>query len=643
MCGISGIYHYGSSKNIDEHTLTKMRDTLLHRGPDDAGNYISPDRKVGLGSRRLKIIDLTEAGHMPMKSETRNIWITYNGEIYNFKELRSELQKRGYIFRSQTDTEVILASYLEYGYDCVKHFNGMFAFAIWDEKKHILFAARDHIGIKPFYYAVQNGTFYFGSEIKAILANPDFKKELDLHGLSLYFTFSATPAPHTLFKNVKKLKPAHYLLIKENGAIEEREYWNPLASKSKFQISNSKNAETYYVERVREILRDSIKKQMVSDVPFGCFLSGGIDSSTNAALMTEALGRPVETFSVGSNYENYNEFSWSRKMAEFLKTKPHEAIVDEPHLREFLEILPRHLEDLNGDYICFPMYYLSKMTRQAGVIVIQVGEGSDEIFAGYGTYLKAANLYQNVWRPLLLLPTFISRTFYTILRAFPGNSLDFHREYLRRLSARQEPFWSLAVAFSDYQKERLLTEQFKRAVPLSVSYDFVNKEYDDARTRKPNIQYLNLISYLDVRHRLPELLLNRADKMTMAHSIEGRVPFLDTRLVELAINMPADVKTKNNETKYILKRAVSGIIPDDIIFRKKQGFSTPLNEWLNLTHPLAKEIINGIFSSRFKETGILNYDYVRDFVNANRYRDNAHIFRLWNLIILSRWYDYWFG
>jgi len=639
MCGINGIYNFNNSKKVQEDTLIKMRDTLIHRGPDDAGIYISDDEKVGLGTRRLKIIDLSSAGHMPMavKSQKDNVWITYNGEIYNFLELKNDLEKKGYKFKSKTDTEVILNSYLEYGPDCVKTFNGMFAFAIWDETKRMLFCARDHLGIKPFYYASIAGTFYFGSEIKAILANPDIKKELNEEGLSYYLTFSCLPSPQTMFSGIKKLAPAHYLIIKPNVEIEEKEYWNPVKKTSEIK------SEEFYISEVRRLLRDSIKLQMVSDVPFGCFLSGGIDSSTNAALMTEALNKPVETFSVGSAmFEKYNEFQYSRQMAKFLGAKTHEILIGEKHMEEFLSKFAYYSDDLNGDQVCLPLYFLAKLTRESGVIVIQIGEGSDEIFAGYDTYLQAVNLYESWWKWLEKFPQSFKKFSFNVSKILKHPYFDFSKGYLQRLAFHQEPFWGIAVAFSDYQKEFLLLPEFKKRISLETTYAAVKNYYDELKYIDNQADFLKKITYLEIKHRLPELLLMRADKMTMAHSVESRVPFLDKRLVELALQMPENIKLKNNTTKYILKKAVEGIIPDEIIWRKKQGFATSMSEWLKPNSPISNRLIQIILSSKLKERKIFDYDYIKKLIYSHQHQKVEQNFRLWNLITLSLWYDYWF-
>ena len=640
MCGINGVFYYNNSKNAIESEIVKMRESLKHRGPDGAGFFISKNKKVGFGHRRLAIIDLSPAGAQPMANADGTIWITFNGEIYNFQELRKELGGK-YTFKSKTDTETIIYAYEEYGFDCVKKFNGMFAFAIWDERKQIIFAARDHIGIKPFYYAIQNGAFYFGSEIKAILAHPDFKKELNEEGISHYLTFGSAPAPFTLFKDIRKLPAAYYLIIK-NGIVEEKEYWNPMCSNYKLQITNYKNAEEYFVNETRQLLNDSIKRQMVSDVPFGCFLSGGIDSSTNAALMSKAIGKPVETFSIGYEMNDLNEFAYSRKTTEFINNNPHEIIVREKDLLDFLPQYAYHADDPNSDPVCFPLFWLSKFTKENGVTVVQIGEGADEIFAGYDVYLKAKRLYDRYWRQMEKFPQIAKKLLENISKLAIHPSLYRSREYLQRLAQNQEPFWGIAIAFGGVQKNKLITAEFKRALTIT-NYEIIEHYYNELKKNDNVADFLKRITYLELKHRLPEFLLARADKMTMAHSVEGRVPFLDARLVELAFNMPTNIKIKNNEPKYILKKAVEGIIPQEIINRKKQGFSTPIGLWLKEESKISDELTNVIFNSKLKNLGVLNYDYIRKIISDHQNNKVDNTFRIWNLITLSLWYDYWFA
>ncbi len=617
MCGIAGIYDTTGKHPVREADLTRMRNTLSYRGPDGAGNYISPDGRVGLGHRRLAIIDLSEAGAQPMTyrglgASDHGLTITFNGEVYNFKELRVQLEKKGHAFKSQSDTEVILAAYAEWGAECVKRFNGMFSFAIWDEERKELFVARDHVGIKPFYYSFENGVLLFGSEIKAILAHPLCKKNLNEEAIPLYLTFGCLPAPHTLFQGIKKLPAAHSLTIDADGKITIQEYWHPLSGKDqRSKIKDQNEQEEFFISETRRILEDSIRMQMVSDVPFGCFLSGGIDSSTNAALMSRALGTPVQTFSIGVKdfSEKYNEFEYSRRTAELLGARRHETIAGREDLLAFLPGFAEHADDPQADFISFLVYCLSRLTRDSGVIVAQVGEGADELFAGYPQYpafLSAYHAYRR-FSPLsrLALPFLASN------------------RYAGRLTKGQEPYWGLAVAFDNL-----------------TSCDLVNNLYGEIDRVAPESDILTRATYIDLKIRLPEFLLARVDKMAMAHSIETRVPFLDHRLVELAFQIPEDLKLKNGITKYILKKAVRGIIPDEIIDRKKQGFGAPVKEWLK-NPAFSKEFTDIIFNSKMRERNFFNYDEARKLVAEHQSGKRDNTFRIWTLLTLSLWYDRW--
>lgn len=637
MCGISGIYKFRGGEATDAE-LTRMRDTLTHRGPDSGANFISRNRRAGLSQRRLAIIDLSPAAACPMTNEDGTIWITFNGEIYNFVELREDLRRKGHALRTQGDTETILHGYEEYGVDVVKRLNGMFAFAIWDEKKELLFAARDHVGVKPFYYAVQDGTLYFASEPKAILANPAFRKELRQEYISYYLTFACMPAPLTLFRDIQKLPAAHYLLLGKDGELRVREYWNPLR-----EGDHAPRTEAEYVDTVRALLTDSIEKQMVSDVPFGCFLSGGIDSSTNATLMSRAIGTPVETFSIGSDeHPHYNEFEYSRKIVDLLGAKSHELVVREEDLLSFLPKYGFFADDPNGDQICFLVYYLSELIQKSGVIVAQVGEGADELFAGYPAYLLSARLHRAGWRHLRKLPGVLRSIPHRTISPALSERYEFQKEYFRRLAHNEEPFWGNAIAFTPLQKNLLLTPEYCGALDPGHEYDVIRRYYDEVERLHPDADFLERLTYLELKIRLPELLLARVDKMGMAHSIEARVPFLDKRLVELALHMPEKLKLKNRTTKYVLKKAVEGIIPDEIIWRKKQGFGAPMTEWLK--HPkTAEPLLAPIRNSKLRELGILNYEYVDRLIALHQRGTVNHNFRIWNLISLSLWYDYWFG
>ena len=671
MCGITGIYIANNPLTVKEETLISMRDSLIHRGPDDKGLYISKDKKLGLGFRRLAIIDLSKKGNQPMTSEDKSIWLIFNGEIYNFQELKQDLIIKGHHFKSKTDSEVILHLYEEKGEKCLDDLNGMFAFVIWDEKQKKLFAARDRIGIKPFYYYFKEGIFLFGSEIKAILQNPLVKREPDLEGISHYLTFASTPAPFTLFKNIKKLPAAHYLTLDKFGHLEIQRYWSPVKNyESRIrnrELKPKNQGEEFYITKVRELLQDSIKKQMVSDVPFGCFLSGGIDSSTNAVLMSKAMGKSVETFSISyKDYPEFDEFQYSRKINELLKAKSHEAKVGPEEFLDWIDKMAASNDDPNGDWVCFPVYYLAKMFRENGVIMGQVGEGSDELFNGYERDLIYFKFWKKFWRYLEKLPKFIKIIPYQLSKLLPKNIAAFPKELLRRLAYKKHLFYGGANAFTSYDKQFLLTESFKKQLPYDISDKVVEDIYSSAViasgsassvitngsassviARRPkadeaiSLDFLQQMLYLELNLRLPELLLMRVDKMVSMNSLEARVPYLDHRLVELAFSIPQELKLKNNTTKYILKKAVEGIIPNEIIYRKKKGFGAPVSQWLRENEQVRNKIIEIIQNSKIQKLNLFNDEYINKLFEDHLSKKCDNSFKIWNLTTLSLWYDNW--
>lgn len=635
MCGISGVFHFNGGGRADEAAIKRMSDTLVHRGPDDSGIYISREKRLGFGFRRLSIIDLSPTGHQPMSNENSDVWTMLNGEIYNFEELRRELLKRGHTFKSKSDTETIVHSYEEEGISAVNRWNGMFAAALWDEKKQKLFLVRDRLGIKPLYYLVQDGAIIFASEIKAILAYPGVRKKLNEEALFHYLTFACCPAPMTLFEGIKKMPAGFYLEIDSSG-VKETEYWNPIT----YNLKPKTYSEEYFVEKIRDILKDSVEKQMVCDVPFGVFLSGGIDSSTNVALMTAARGKPVDSFSVNINgLPKYDEFEWARRVAKIFNSNHHEITVGPQDLMDFLPELADHADDPNGDPVCFPLYCVSKLIRDSGVIVAQVGEGSDELFSGYNQYLLVVNFWKKWWRKLERLPCGLKKMLFQFSGITKNPACDLHREQLRRLAEAEEFFWGGAIAFSEFTKWNILSEDFARRMQGRSSLDIIKPHYKKLDELAPDTDFLNRMIYLELKIRLPELLLMRVDKITMANSIESRVPFLDHRLVELAMQIPMDMKIKNGVSKYILKEAVRGIIPDEVINRKKQGFAAPVAEWLNTA--LKSELPNLLWNSKIWDANILNKAEAEKLVSAHQAGRGDLSFRIWNLITLSLWYDRW--
>lgn len=608
MCGIAGIYSF-NGKSVDKNLLIKMRDTMIHRGPDGAGTWVSEDRKVGLGHRRLSIIDLSDAAAQPMCNEDGTLWISFNGEIYNHGEIRVELEKiGGHRWKTDhSDTEVILHAFEEWGIDCLEKFRGMFAIALWDAKGRELWLIRDRIGIKPLYYSILNGRINFASEIKALLQDPEQKRAVDEEAFYHYLSFLTTPVPQTLFAGINKLPPATWLNVKENGHIHEERYWDvwdhttPLINVSEEEIAR----------QILSELRTAVKMRKVSDVPVGVFLSGGIDSSTNAALFSEGEERPIKTFTIGyeGEYQSYrNELVYARKMAALVGAEYHEQLLTQNDLLNFLPRMIYLQDEPIADPVCIPVYYVSKMARESGVIVCQLGEGADELFWGYPGWKTALQLQNYDDFPV---PQSIKRLGLMGLE-FLGKEETFYYEWLRRGSIEQPIFWGGAEAFTEIQKQRLLSSRLREKFSGLTSWEVlkpIRKRFEEKAWEKSNLPWM---SYLDLNLRLPELLLMRVDKMSMGVGLEGRVPFLDHRFVELAMGIPESVKTKNGTLKYILKKAVRGLIPDELIDRKKQGFGVPIYEWF------------------FDRLGQMALQELNDFCKHTEYLDWTEVQRLMN-------------
>ncbi len=629
MCGICGQF-ITSNKTVDEKILRRMTDVIEHRGPDDWGTYTSEDKKVGLGFRRLAIIDLSPAGHQPMCNETGDIWIVFNGEIYNHLEVRKELEKK-HQYRSKSDTETLIHAYEEYGERFIEKMDGMFAAAIWDSKKGQLLLYRDRIGKKPIYYTLSNGKFIFGSEIKCILQDPDVSVEVNEAGLYHYLTFINTPAPYTLYNNIYKLEAGNYLKIELSGNVTKTEYWDCIVKKSDEPFDD----ENYCITKIRELLTKAIEKRMMSDVPFGVFLSGGIDSSTNVALMSRLMTRPVDTFTVAINgQDNFNEFQFARQIVKEYKANPHEIFIDDNDFVNILPLVIHHQDEPLADPVCFPLYYVSKLARDNGTIVIQVGEGSDEQFIGYSNYARILQLYYK-YGSIQKLPAFVKRGLYkTLIPFLMTKKVDYRQNIIKNLLYGDELFWGNAIAFYENEKSKLLSKSFKEKISNLNSFDVVFKSFSKISGKKET-DYAEKMIYWEFKNRLPELLLMRVDKMTMATSIEARVPFLDYKLVEFSMNIPYHLKYKNGETKYILKKAVEGIIPHNIIYRKKIGFAgSGKNMLTDKIYKIAKDKIlnsNNPYLDKNYMSALL-YEYENSGINYT-----PQIWMLFNFVL---WYSY---
>jgi asparagine synthase (glutamine-hydrolysing) len=635
MCGICGIRSFSDGFACDDDVVVRMRDAMVHRGPDDGGSWTDERARCALGHRRLSIVDLSAAGHQPMSNEDGTVWVSFNGEIYNHAALRPELEQRGHRFGSRTDTEVIVHLWEEEGIRCVERLDGMFALAIFDGGTGELFLARDRLGKKPLYYAQSPGGFVFGSEIKALLQHPAITPDLDEEAFHHYLTFVCTPAPMTMFRGVRKLAPAERMLVKPDGTTVSDFYWSPMDGPSTAELDAMSEQELQ--ERVLELLRGSIAKRMMSDVPFGVFLSGGVDSSTNVALMSELMTDPVRTYSVAfADHEKYNELEYARRIAERYRTDHHEVVIDWSDLTAFLPEMVHHQDEPIADWVCVPLYYVSKLARDNGTIVVQVGEGSDEIFHGYQNYIDAVARRRRWWEPFQRVPA--------PLRHAAGRSVmelsnrtgrgRFHAQFVADAAAGRMPWWGGAIAWQGDIKDRVLTNG--RVHP--DSYAVVERLWQQAERDRPGADVLQKMTYLELKLRLAELLLMRVDKMTMATSVEARVPFLDHELVQFAIALPERHKVRDGVGKHLLKTAVDGLVPSDLVWRKKQGFGAPVSEWFR--EELGDKVQREIRGSALAERGLIDYDHVDELWAAHR-AGQEWSFQLWNLYNVSAWYDHW--
>ncbi len=627
MCGIAGALSFtASSFAIDEPYVVKMRDTMVHRGPDGAGVWVSEDRKVGLGFRRLAIIDLCTAADQPMCNEDGTLWLLFNGEIYNHAEIRAELEQiGGHQWKTDhSDTEVILHAFEKWGIDCLQKFRGMFAIALWDTNKRELWLVRDRIGIKPLYYSIHHGRIVFASEIKALLEDPDQERKVSEEGLFHFLSFLTVPAPSTLFDGIHKLPAGTWMRLQADGSIEEHRYWDVLDHTQSLDGAS----EDVVASRILDELRDAVKLRKVSDVPVGVFLSGGIDSSANAALFSEGEVSPVKTFSIGydDEYSSYrNELEYARAVAKDVGAEYHDKLLS---VDDLIDFLPRmvHLQDEPiADPVCIPVYYVAKLARETGVIVCQVGEGADELFCGYPRWRTMLNLQRLDDLPV---PTALKRITVKILSMI-GLDKDWRYEYLRRASRNVPIFWGGAEAFTHAQKMRLLSPRMRERMKDVTSWDAlapIRRRFEDKSARRASLDWM---TYLDLNLRLPELLLMRVDKMTMGVSLEARVPFLDHKFVEYAMSIPAEMRIQGGNLKYMLKKAVRGVIPDEIIDRKKQGFGAPIDEWFeDRLGALARRELQDFCSV----TDLLDWREVEKILNSDTPANS------WPLLNLAKWW-----
>jgi asparagine synthase (glutamine-hydrolysing) len=642
MCGICGVWEYGAaSTRIDIALVERMRDTMPHRGPDDTGAEILDDGRLGLGFRRLAIVDLSPAGNQPMRGcAQQSVWIVFNGEIYNHAELRKGLEKRGHKYASRTDTETILHLYEELGLDFVNEIDGDFAIALWDPTREHLLLVRDRIGVKPLYFHHQGGRLIFGSEIKAILAHPSQIPQMDEDALYHYLSFLTTPAPQTLFQDIRKLPAGHMLVIDRQGNARSIRYWDALPPATDTITDDSSDAGLR--AHILRLLRESVEKRMMSDVPFGVFLSGGVDSSANVALMAEQMSRPVDTFTVGfHDHEELNELESAREISQRFRTNHHEVLIGEKEMQSYLPELIFHQDEPLADPVCIPLYYVSRLAREAGTIVIQVGEGSDEIFGGYDKYVKYLSLYENFWQYAERTPHLARRAVSAAARTLIDKTMKNSEatELVRRLGANEALFWGAAIVFDETLKASLISPKLRLSLDGLSSYSVVLEHLDRVARERPDSDFLAQMTYLELKLRLPELLLMRVDKMTMATSVEARVPFLDHHLVEFALSLPRALKVEGKSGKHILKRALEEILPRDVLYKRKRGFGAPVEGWFR--GPAANQLEAQVMSSSLRKRDLFDYNFIARLFDEHRRGARNWGFQLWALLNLSLWYERW--
>ncbi len=623
MCGICGVFHPDRATRVSRSALVGMNEQIAHRGPDDDGFFV--EENVGLAMRRLSIIDI-QTGHQPITNEDETLWIVFNGEIYNHQNLRKDLESRGHRYRTKSDTETIVHLYEQYGEDCVQHLRGMFAFAIWDRSRRRLFIARDRLGIKPLYYSYDGKTLLFGSEIKALLAHPGIKPELNRQTLAEYLAFGYISGAESMYAGICKLLPGHTLRLDERGKLETSQYWDLNVT-----ADDGRQPREHYVVRYREMLEECVSSHLMSDVPLGVFLSGGLDSSAVAALATKIRKEPLETFSVGYGEEAFSELPYARTVAAHLKSKHKEVRLSR---EEFFQTLPRLIwhED---EPVVWPssvaLYYVARLARER-VTVVLTGEGSDETLGGYTRYAWTLlnSRMDLVYRRLT--PAAGRRLLRKMIDDGPlsaATKRKLEHTFLVRGGDSWPSFYfdNFYSAFSDSQQQELLTPEARASAGDAYAGSMLHWDHSSS-------DLLHRLLYTDIKTYLVELLMKQ-DQMSMAASIESRVPFLDHKLVEFSASIPAKYSTQGLSGKWILKRALADLLPDEITNRKKMGFPTPWEYWL--AGPQLDDLERLLTGARTLERGLFRGEMIKRLFAEHRAGARDHGNRIWRLLNLELW------
>ncbi len=627
MCGICGFIQTQDQGLDTRSVLHAMCRTIQHRGPDDEGHYIQDN--AALGARRLSIIDVA-GGHQPISNEDGSVGIAHNGEVYNFPQLREKLLAAGHIFKSRTDTETVLHAYEEWGLDFAEKLRGMFVSAIWDSRRKRLVVIRDRLGIKPLYYTqLPDGSLVFGSELKAVLAHPQVRARLETRALDFFLTLEYIPAPYSIFQNIFKL-PAGHTLVYEGGNIQVDRYWilprpaSPPVKRKTRDIPALK-------DELYALLRESVELRMISDVPLGAFLSGGIDSSCIVGLMRELGASPLKTFSIGFEDQTYNELEHARRIARHFETE-HEEFIIQPKALELTETLIRHLDEPFGDFSIFPTYLVSKMARQH-VTVILSGDGGDEVFAGYEHY-QAQKLAQKAWLAPVhaALPSVVNRFPPTQKKKGFWNKLQRYSQGFELDPSLRHFRWMMFL--TDKQKEALYSPSFITELgglqPLNQQAPF-QQFFDNMATYDDVSAEL----YLDLNTYLIDNILVKVDRMSMAASLETRVPLIDHKIVEFMFDLPGELKLHGMTTKWLFKQTMERLLPKENITRKKEGFSIPIKHWL--CGELKDLMLSTLDENRITQAGIFNFPEIQRMMDMHLQGKANYSHQLWALLVFQIW------
>jgi asparagine synthase (glutamine-hydrolysing) len=631
MCGIVGFWQpvKGGREELSNKIL-RVTQTLSHRGPDDQGVWVDPSVGLALGHQRLSIIDLSLKGRQPMVSGSGRYVLSYNGEIYNFLQLRRELEESGINFRSMTDTEVILEAISHWGLEkALKKFIGMFAFALWDREGRVLYLVRDRIGIKPLYYGENNHIFFFASELKALRAHSEFIAEIDREAIPLFLRFNNIPTPYSIYKGMKKLLPGHYLVIRENRELSIHSYWDVNEVVQEGVTDSFDLDEKEIGDELEKLLLDAVKIRMIADVPLGAFLSGGIDSSTVVALMQAQSARPIKTYTIGFFEKSFNEAIFSKKVAEYLGTEHTELYASPEDAREIIPKLPEIYDEPFADYSQIPTYLISKLTR-GYVTVALSGDGGDELFGGYPRYLYTRFL----WNILRFLPSFSRRFIGRSIQIIPerwGILLSRHSTHRFAEIIDSKDFWSFYRMIMSHWRFPEMGVRNTQEPP-----SFFKRE-NGILAQLNNYQKM---MFADLLTYLPDDILAKVDRASMAVSLEVRVPLLDHRVVEFAWKIPTSMKFRNRKWKWILRTLLYRYVPPDLIERKKMGFSLPMNMWLR--GPLRDWAEDLLDEGRLKKEGFFYSHIIRDLWAKHLSGERDHGFMLWNVLMFQAWLDRWF-